>query len=128
MLVAILYMAVQYHSTTGAGRSRSSNLHPIDFPARARRTDLLFFAFAFAFAIKVPMFPFHTWLPDATREAPTAGSVILAGVLLKMGAYGFVRFALPFFPQARDAVRAVDRGLAIVGIVYGAMVASRRRT
>jgi NADH-quinone oxidoreductase subunit M len=84
----------------------------------------LFFAFFLGFAIKVPMFPFHTWLPDAHTEAPTAGSVILAAILLKMGTYGFVRFSLPMFPEAvRDSrVIALMITLAIVGIVYGAMV------
>src|SRR5881296_2430992 len=84
----------------------------------------LFGAFFLAFAIKVPMFPFHTWLPDAHVEAPTAGSVILAGVLLKMGTYGFVRFSLPFFPQVvmESRVRAWMIGLSIVGIIYGALV------
>src|SRR5213078_3106883 len=81
-------------------------------------------AFFLGFAIKVPMFPFHTWLPDAHVEAPTAGSVILAGVLLKMGTYGFVRFSLPFFPQVvmESRVRAWMIGLSIVGIIYGALV------
>src|SRR6201984_3065701 len=85
---------------------------------------LLFLAFFLAFAIKVPMFPFHTWLPDAHVEAPTAGSVILAGVLLKMGTYGFVRFALPFFPDVvmNSTVRGWMIGLSIVGILYGALV------
>ncbi len=84
----------------------------------------LFGAFALAFAIKVPMFPFHTWLPDAHVEAPTAGSVILAGILLKMGTYGFLRFAVPFFPSvAMDpTVTAVVVVLALVGIIYGALV------
>jgi NADH-quinone oxidoreductase subunit M len=96
---------------------------------------LLFFAFALGFAIKVPMFPFHTWLPDAHVEAPTAGSVILAGILLKLGTYGFYRFNLPMFPAAsRDestwvtgfgtfGVRSVMVFLAIVGIIYGALAA-----
>jgi NADH-quinone oxidoreductase subunit M len=85
----------------------------------------LFGAFFLAFAIKVPMFPFHTWLPDAHVEAPTAGSVILAGILLKMGTYGFLRFAVPFFPDvARDpTVATVVVTLALIGIVYGALVA-----
>src|SRR5262252_7390263 len=85
---------------------------------------LLFLAFFLAFAIKVPMFPFHTWLPDAHVEAPTAGSVILAGVLLKMGTYGFIRFALPFFPDVamHPKVRGWMIGLSIVGIIYGALV------
>jgi NADH-quinone oxidoreductase subunit M len=83
----------------------------------------LYLAFAFSFAIKVPMFPFHTWLPDAHVEAPTAGSVILAGVLLKMGAYGFLRFAIPFFPQAARTFTPLTIALAVVGIVYGAAMA-----
>jgi len=92
---------------------------------------LLFFAFALGFAIKVPMFPFHTWLPDAHVEAPTAGSVILAGVLLKLGTYGFFRFNIPMFPAASAdeayfgsfGVRSVMVFLAIVGIIYGALAA-----
>ncbi|MFZ0061588.1 MAG: NADH-quinone oxidoreductase subunit M [Pyrinomonadaceae bacterium] len=92
---------------------------------------LLFFAFALGFAIKVPMFPFHTWLPDAHVEAPTAGSVILAGILLKLGTYGFFRFNLPMFPSASAdesyfgsfGVRSVMVFLAIVGIIYGALAA-----
>jgi len=92
---------------------------------------LLFFAFALGFAIKVPMFPFHTWLPDAHVEAPTAGSVILAGVLLKLGTYGFYRFNLPMFPKAsmdeaffgRFGVRSIMVFLAIVSIIYGALAA-----
>ena len=83
----------------------------------------LFAAFALAFAIKVPVFPFHTWLPDAHVEAPTAGSVVLAGVLLKMGTYGFVRFALPLFPVAAVEFVPLVFGLALVGIVYGSLVA-----
>jgi len=82
----------------------------------------LFAAFALAFAIKVPMFPFHTWLPDAHVQAPTAGSVILAGVLLKMGTYGFIRFAMPLFPEGVDYFRPVMLTLAVIGIIYGALV------
>jgi NADH-quinone oxidoreductase subunit M len=82
----------------------------------------LFSAFFVAFAIKVPLFPFHTWLPDAHVEAPTAGSIMLASVLLKMGAYGFLRFCLPFFPQASRQVGPLICVLAIIGIVYGALV------
>jgi len=82
----------------------------------------LFGAFALAFAIKVPMFPFHTWLPDAHTEAPTAGSVILAGVLLKMGTYGFVRFCIPLFPLAAKELAPTMMALALIGIVYGALV------
>ena len=80
-------------------------------------------AFFVGFAIKVPMFPFHTWLPDAHVEAPTAGSVILAGVLLKMGTYGFIRFSLPIMPEATKHFLPFALGLAIVGVIYGAMVA-----
>ncbi|MBI2795971.1 MAG: NADH-quinone oxidoreductase subunit M [Gemmatimonadetes bacterium] len=85
----------------------------------------LFGAFSIAFAIKVPIFPFHTWLPDAHVEAPTAGSVILAGVLLKMGTYGFLRFSIPLFPAAavHPTVRTLVLALAVIGIIYGALVA-----
>jgi NADH-quinone oxidoreductase subunit M len=84
---------------------------------------LLFLAFAFAFCIKVPLFPFHTWLPDAHTEAPTAGSVILAGVLLKMGTYGLMRFCLALFPVAARAYAPYIIALAVIGIIYGALVA-----
>src|SRR5207245_3026271 len=85
----------------------------------------LFAAFAVAFAIKVPMCPFHTWLPDAHVEAPTAGSVLLAGILLKMGTYGFLRFAVPFFPAVALAppVETAIVALSLVGILYGGLVA-----
>jgi len=83
----------------------------------------LFLAFALAFAIKVPLFPFHTWLPDAHVEAPTAGSIILAGVLLKMGTYGFMRFCLPLFPDATIYFVPLISVLALIGIIYGALVA-----
>src|ERR1700723_1217410 len=82
----------------------------------------LFWGFFFAFAIKVPVFPFHTWLPDAHTEAPTAGSVILAGVLLKMGTYGFLRFSLPMFPDATVKYRGIVILLSLIGIIYGALV------
>ncbi len=90
-----------------------------------RTQVLLFWAFFFAFAIKVPMFPFHTWLPDAHTEAPTAGSVILAGVLLKMGTYGFIRFSLPLLPQdaaARHKIVTIMLVVSVIGILYGALV------
>src|SRR6266581_4063950 len=86
--------------------------------------DLIFLAFFLGFAIKVPMFPFHTWLPDAHTDAPTAGSVILAGVLLKMGTYGFLRFAIPMFPQAAVDLAPILLVLAVIGITYGAIVAA----
>jgi len=85
--------------------------------------DLIFLAFFLGFAIKVPMFPFHTWLPDAHTDAPTAGSVILAGVLLKMGTYGFVRFSLPILPVASETMIGFVGLLAVIGILYGALVA-----
>jgi NADH-quinone oxidoreductase subunit M len=87
----------------------------------------IFLAFFVGFAIKVPMFPFHTWLPDAHVEAPTAGSVILAGVLMKMGTYGFVRFSLPILPQATLELLPWMAGLSIIGIVYGALVAMAQK-
>ncbi len=94
-------------------------------PAAAQM--MLFIAFAAAFAIKVPMWPLHSWLPDAHVEAPTAGSVILAGVLLKMGTYGFLRFNLPFFPEASIQAAPVIGALAVIGILYGAAVSFAQR-
>jgi NADH-quinone oxidoreductase subunit M len=124
MLVAILTMYYMVGRTTGI--YSFAYQHILDnITAVGRWGFWLFGAFALAFAIKVPMFPFHTWLPDAHVEAPTAGSVILAGILLKMGTYGFLRFALPFFPTValHPTVVTIVVGLAIVGIVYGALVA-----
>ena len=123
MLVAILVLYFQHGAAT--------NVYTFDLPVLARfvlpagrMQDLLFLAFALAFAIKVPMFPFHTWLPDAHVEAPTAGSVILAGVLLKMGTYGFLRFCLPLFPQASLHFAPWIYVLSIIGIIYGAWVST----
>src|SRR5277367_4885908 len=94
----------------------------LSFPPR---TELLLFgAFFIAFAIKVPLFPLHTWLPDAHTEAPTAGSVILAGVMLKLGTYGMLRFCLPLFPAAAHRAAGWIGVLALIGIVYGALVAT----
>jgi NADH-quinone oxidoreductase subunit M len=128
MLLGILFLYYHHHAATGVYTFSIPALYQsapsiyTDYGARA--ATLLFFSFFFAFAIKVPMFPFHTWLPDAHVEAPTAGSVILAGVLLKMGTYGFIRFSLPFFPQVvmNPTVRGWMIGLSIVGILYGALV------
>ena len=89
-----------------------------------RTGRLLFLAFAVSFAVKVPLFPLHTWLPDAHTEAPTAGSVVLAGVLLKMGTYGFLRFAIPMFPKAAQYFAPALLTLSVIGILYGAIVAT----
>jgi len=115
MLLAILFIGFQ------AGTFSWSDLQANRELFAAAQT-WLFLAFGLAFAIKVPMFPLHTWLPDAHVEAPTAGSVILAGVLLKMGAYGFLRFNLPLFPQATVQFAPWIAVLAVIGILYGAAV------
>ena len=121
MLLAILGLAVLQHATTGAYSFDLLTLYDLDIP---RSLQIWFFlAFALAFAVKVPLFPFHTWLPDAHVEAPTAGSVILAGVMLKMGTYGLLRFAFPLFPIASAYFAPYLATLAVIGIVYGALVA-----
>ena len=128
MLISVLFLYYFHYGQTG--------VHTFDIPSLYQTAwkipqvygptagILLFVGFFLGFAIKVPMFPFHTWLPDAHVEAPTAGSVILAGVLLKMGTYGLIRFSLPFFPSVVQypAVRNWMIGLSIVGIIYGALV------
>jgi NADH-quinone oxidoreductase subunit M len=123
MLVAILALYFQHGAATGTYTFDLPTLARFVLPG-GRFQTLLFLAFAVAFAIKVPMFPFHTWLPDAHVEAPTAGSVILAGVLLKMGTYGFLRFCLPLFPQASLGFAPLIFALAVVGILYGAWVST----
>jgi len=121
MLIAILGLAYLHNVATGA---YSFDLQRIAQLEIAPAQQFWFFlAFALAFAIKVPLFPFHTWLPDAHVQAPTAGSVILAGVLLKMGTYGFVRFAFPLFPAAASYFAPGLALLAVIGIIYGALVA-----
>jgi len=121
MLVAILMLYAQHGAATGAYTFDLLMLTRWVVPPGLAQ-DLMFLAFALAFAIKVPLFPFHTWLPDAHVEAPTAGSVILAGVLLKMGTYGFLRFCLPLFPDASLVFGPLMVALAVIGIVYGAWV------
>ena len=121
MLVAILWLYFLNHAQTGVYTFDLLDLYRTNVPLGAQ--TWLFLAFALAFAIKVPMFPFHTWLPLAHVEAPTAGSVILAAVLLKMGTYGFMRFAMPLFPNATAALAPVILTLAVIGIIYGALVA-----
>jgi NADH-quinone oxidoreductase subunit M len=121
MLIAIIGLAVIHAQATG---QYSFNLLQLQQLTLDPRTQFWFFlAFALAFAIKVPLFPFHTWLPDAHVQAPTAGSVILAGVLLKMGTYGLIRFAFPLFPDAALQIAPYIGILAVIGIVYGALVA-----
>jgi NADH-quinone oxidoreductase subunit M len=121
MLVAILGLAYLHSAATGSYSFDLLKLYTLDIPPQTQRW--FFLAFAVAFAIKVPLFPFHTWLPDAHVQAPTAGSVILAGVLLKMGTYGFVRFAVPLFPIAATYFAPWIAVLAVIGIIYGALVA-----
>src|SRR6185369_7395450 len=121
MLVAILYLAVAHREMTGELSFDLVRLYDLAIPFHTQLW--LFAAFGLAFAIKVPMWPLHTWLPDAHVEAPTGGSVILAGVLLKMGTYGFLRFAWPLFPSAAVAAAPYIMALAVIGIVYGALVA-----
>lgn len=124
MLVAIIALYLE------AGTFSLAALLAMDFPVEFQLW--CFLAFFLAFAIKVPLFPFHTWLPDAHTEAPTAGSIILAGVLLKMGTYGVIRFAMPLFPQANVyplgggavTMRELIMALAVIGIIYGALVSA----
>ena len=123
MLVAILALYYQHGVATGTFTFDVSTVTRWVVPAGLGQ-NLMFLAFALAFAIKVPLFPFHTWLPDAHVEAPTAGSVILAGVLLKMGTYGFLRFGLPIFPDASLTFGPIVLALAVFGIVYGAWVST----
>src|SRR5215212_11780042 len=122
MLLGILALYFAFHAQTG--------VYTFDVTQFHRLTNMPFdlqwwiwLAFFLGFAIKVPMFPFHTWLPDAHTDAPTAGSVILAAVLLKMGTYGFIRFSLPILPEATRTFTPFVAFLCIVGIVYGALVA-----
>ena len=123
MLVAIIALYFLNGATTFDFPSILANLQSGNLVLNPSQQYWLFLAFFFAFAIKVPLFPLHTWLPDAHVEAPTAGSVILAGVLLKMGTYGIVRFCLPMFPEATRELTPFISLLAVVGIVYGALVA-----
>src|ERR671919_894651 len=122
MLVAILFL---YFTASGDPTFSYEALLGTMLPLETQR--LLFLAFFASFAVKVPLVPFHTWLPDAHTEAPTAGSVMLAGVLLKMGAYGLIRFGIPLFPDAARELVPLIIGLSIAGILYGAVVAAMQR-
>jgi NADH-quinone oxidoreductase subunit M len=121
MLIAILGLAYLHSEATGSYTFDLLKLYTLQIAPETQRW--FFLAFALAFAIKVPLFPFHTWLPDAHVQAPTAGSVILAGVLLKMGTYGLLRFAFPLFPTAAAEFAPWIAVLAVIGIIYGALVA-----
>ncbi len=124
MLLGILFLYFHHHTLTGVYTFYLPDLYATAPKIGGHAAIWLFFAFFLGFAIKVPMFPFHTWLPDAHVEAPTAGSVILAGVLLKMGTYGMIRFSLPFFPAVAMTpwVRQLMITLSLIGIIYGALV------
>jgi NADH-quinone oxidoreductase subunit M len=124
MLIAILWLG--YYASTTPGGHFTTNLQSLYQVAPSAPHNIqvwMFLAFTLSFAIKIPLFPFHTWLPDAHVQAPTAGSVILAGVLLKMGTYGLLRFSLPLFPFAAFEFTPLLSTLAVVGIIYGALVA-----
>src|SRR5438045_4656378 len=124
MLLGIIYLGFQsYHTNGGIPSFVLTDLYGVARGLPAHTQTLLFFAFAIAFAIKVPLFPLHTWLPDAHVEAPTGGSIVLAGVMLKMGTYGFLRFCLPLFPDAAAKYANLMIVLAVIGVIYGALVA-----
>jgi proton-translocating NADH-quinone oxidoreductase, chain M len=127
MLVAIIYMMYLTQEATGVMTANLLDFYKLKIPFVGGTffslQTLLFFAFALAFAIKVPVFPLHTWLPDAHVEAPTPGSVILAGVMLKMGTYGFMRWVIPLFPEASEYWAWLFLLIGTVGIIYGALVA-----
>ena len=121
LLIGLIVLVVIYGSVTGNYTFDIEKLSQFNYPLEVQKW--LFWAFFLAFAVKVPIFPFHTWLPDAHVEAPTPGSVILAGVLLKMGTYGFLRFSLPLFPEAYKIYAPYIFALGVVAIIYTALVA-----
>jgi NADH-quinone oxidoreductase subunit M len=123
MLVAIIWLAIHASNYLGKFTTDLVELYTVAPLFDLSIQNYLFIAFALSFAIKIPLFPFHTWLPDAHVQAPTAGSVILAGVLLKMGTYGLLRFNLPLFPAASLHFASFMSILAVIGIIYGALVA-----
>ena len=127
LFAAIIYLVFQCDSQLGELSGSLLDFYRLKLPFSKdhfiNSQNVLFFIFSLAFAIKVPTFPFHTWLPDAHVQAPTGGSMILAGVMLKMGTYGFLRFVLPLFPQAVSTWTPLFMGLGVIGIIYGALVA-----
>ena len=125
LLLGILALYFYQHSVSGNWTFDVLVFQQLTIPAELQWW--IFLAFFFGFAIKVPMFPFHTWLPDAHVEAPTAGSVILAAILLKMGTYGFVRFSLPILPEASMEFLPWLLLLCVIGIIYGALVAMMQK-
>jgi NADH-quinone oxidoreductase subunit M len=131
MLVGIIYLSALQHAQTGTWSFNYADMLGLSIPMGEgfwhSPQMLLFAAFALAFAIKVPVFPLHTWLPDAHTEAPTGGSIILAGVLLKLGTYGLLRFNRPLFPEAWQRATPLFLALAVIAIIYGALVAWAQR-
>ena len=123
MLVGVLWLGFAAGDAINGGVFTADWYQLVSFGVPLGAQGWLFFLFLLAFAIKVPLFPFHTWLPDAHVQAPTGGSVVLAGVLLKMGTYGLIRFTIPFFPNAAHQFAPLLAALAVVGIIYGALVA-----
>ena len=121
MLIAILALYFAHHTATGIFTFEYADL--LGTPLSPHAALWIMLGFFVAFAVKLPMFPLHTWLPDAHTEAPTAGSVVLAGLLLKTGAYGLLRFVMPLFPAAARAFAPVAMVLAVIGILYGAILA-----
>jgi NADH-quinone oxidoreductase subunit M len=125
MLLGILAVYFYHQSATGVYTFDITQFHELNIPYNLQWW--IFLAFFLGFAVKVPMFPFHTWLPDAHTDAPTAASVILAAVLLKMGTYGFIRFSLPILPEATQDFVPMMVLLSVIGIIYGALVAMAQR-
>jgi NADH-quinone oxidoreductase subunit M len=126
MFVGILATVALYHKATGHWTFDLIEISKSQVIG-VKSARILFMSFAIAFAVKVPLFPLHTWLPDAHTQAPTAGSVILAGVMLKLGTYGFIRFGLELFPEASHHYRHVLIVLAVIGIIYGAICATMQK-
>ena len=123
MLVGVIWLGFEAGAAVNGGVFTTDWFKLVSFGVPLGPQYALFVLFGLAFAIKVPLFPLHTWLPDAHTQAPTGGSVVLAGVLLKMGTYGLLRFVIPFFPNASEALAMPVAILAVIGIVYGALVA-----